>query len=152
MDLVILIVCIMYNLYLYLYYLYQTQLGNTWFFMMHTQCDTLSNRNTQIYIIRDYDHNMYVFWYWLERIFVSTKRSPDYYVLFVNCHVIMFILWYHAAEIIFVSIDICMKCEYLNISWICCSFLNNKFQEFKSNTRSVETFSIVILSTNILPL
>ena len=30
---------------------------------------------------------MYVFWYRLERIFVHTKRSPDYYVLFVNFHV-----------------------------------------------------------------
>ena len=34
----------------------------------------------------DYDHNMDVFWYELARIFVDSKRSPDYYISFVNCH------------------------------------------------------------------
>ena len=33
-----------------------------------------------------YDHNMSMFWYGLERIFVHTKKPTNYYVLFVNCH------------------------------------------------------------------
>ena len=37
-------------------------------------------------IISDYEYHLSVFWYGLARIFLHTKRSSDYYVLFVNCH------------------------------------------------------------------
>ena len=42
-----------YNLHLHLYYLYQTQLGNIWFLVMYTQCDTLSNRNHHWHLINN---------------------------------------------------------------------------------------------------
>ena len=63
------------------------------------QTDTLSNRNRQIYNPLSYcDHNMYVFWYGLARIFVHKKRPSDYYLLFANCHLFVTeisVLLYH---------------------------------------------------------
>ena len=61
-------------------------IGKYLILVMCTQGDTLSKTNLQIHII-DYDYNMCIFCYRLERIFAHTKRPPDYYALFVNCHI-----------------------------------------------------------------
>ena len=138
-------------MYLYLYCLYQTQLGNIWFLVKHTQCDTLSNGNRQIY-------NHWSWPPWVRALLkicmnICAYKKATRLLRFIcrllgdNGHFMMPCSWTK-----FVSIDMCMNCEYLNISWTCCSFFNNKFQELKSNTSCVETFSTVILSTNILPL
>ena len=137
-------------MYLHLYHLCQTQLGNIWFLVKHTQSDTLSNRNRQIY-------NQ---WLWPQLVRVLPGIGTNICAHKKGTTLLRFICSLSCADVYFiipcgwtfVFIDMCMKCVHLNVSWTCGNFFNNKFQELKSNTSSVETFSTAILPTNMLPL
>ena len=60
--------------------------SNTVSFKWHNQTDKIFNAmplqvEISRFVIRDYNHDVYVFWCWLARM----QRS-DYYVFFANCH------------------------------------------------------------------
>ena len=76
------------------------------------------------FIISDYDHNTHVFWYGLARIFMHTKMPPDYYVLFINCHLMIFCGWFgwvwhiiHVMDVLMDLVSIGHSNESLCMIW-----------------------------------